>query len=256
MIRRPPRSTLFPYTTLFRSIHNFDYVDIIKNKKTLLTIEGKEIEGLTWRDLQKFIGKRLPSDIYYYILKVVGDDMVHKGQIKSVGTMTQNKKQDNKYDALQQQIESLNEKLSSASSGNSVSMEMLLEVTKSAYVTRIDFMSMELQKKESENERLIRKIDSLEESLDESEELIDELKDKTGMSQYIKMAQEFLIMKTGKAKGITNLSDSNESDIPTEILRTLGVIDWLKVEPNVIEEIIRYIKIFANKLPLKGKQNG
>src|SRR5258708_21194284 len=23
MIRRPPRSTLFPYTTLFRSIHNF-----------------------------------------------------------------------------------------------------------------------------------------------------------------------------------------------------------------------------------------
>src|SRR5260370_16329154 len=24
MIRRPPRSTLFPYTTLFRSIHRFD----------------------------------------------------------------------------------------------------------------------------------------------------------------------------------------------------------------------------------------
>src|SRR5256885_16121361 len=24
MIRRPPRSTLFPYTTLFRSVHSFD----------------------------------------------------------------------------------------------------------------------------------------------------------------------------------------------------------------------------------------
>src|SRR5256885_4741801 len=28
MIRRPPRSTLFPYTTLFRSITRFDGVDL------------------------------------------------------------------------------------------------------------------------------------------------------------------------------------------------------------------------------------
>ena len=28
MIRRPPRSTLFPYTTLFRSIDDQDHVDI------------------------------------------------------------------------------------------------------------------------------------------------------------------------------------------------------------------------------------
>src|SRR2546428_1319109 len=28
MIRRPPRSTLFPYTTLFRSLHNWDVVRI------------------------------------------------------------------------------------------------------------------------------------------------------------------------------------------------------------------------------------
>src|SRR2546422_3073409 len=30
MIRRPPRSTLFPYTTLFRSIH--DGVDMVERK--------------------------------------------------------------------------------------------------------------------------------------------------------------------------------------------------------------------------------
>src|SRR5256885_3019667 len=28
MIRRPPRSTLFPYTTLFRSCHNLGIIDI------------------------------------------------------------------------------------------------------------------------------------------------------------------------------------------------------------------------------------
>src|SRR5256886_15503320 len=27
MIRRPPRSTLFPYTTLFRSVHDHQYID-------------------------------------------------------------------------------------------------------------------------------------------------------------------------------------------------------------------------------------
>src|SRR3712207_7037578 len=30
MIRRPPRSTLFPYTTLFRSIWNRNYIDHIQ----------------------------------------------------------------------------------------------------------------------------------------------------------------------------------------------------------------------------------
>src|SRR3989441_8534689 len=30
MIRRPPRSTLFPYTTLFRSTHHQAYLDIVR----------------------------------------------------------------------------------------------------------------------------------------------------------------------------------------------------------------------------------
>src|SRR3712207_9194110 len=36
MIRRPPRSTLFPYTTLFRSTRSLDY------NKTKVIYEGKE----------------------------------------------------------------------------------------------------------------------------------------------------------------------------------------------------------------------
>src|SRR3712207_7619048 len=32
MIRRPPRSTLFPYTTLFRSITGFSYANVDKIK--------------------------------------------------------------------------------------------------------------------------------------------------------------------------------------------------------------------------------
>src|SRR3712207_2333156 len=41
MIRRPPRSTLFPYTTLFRSRHVGDGVDVISRRSGNLTLEGK-----------------------------------------------------------------------------------------------------------------------------------------------------------------------------------------------------------------------
>src|SRR3712207_8705227 len=32
MIRRPPRSTLFPYTTLFRSLHHRERRDLVQDK--------------------------------------------------------------------------------------------------------------------------------------------------------------------------------------------------------------------------------
>src|SRR3712207_7652976 len=42
MIRRPPRSTLFPYTTLFRSAHPYEgnYSTYLETKKERLKIEG------------------------------------------------------------------------------------------------------------------------------------------------------------------------------------------------------------------------
>src|SRR3712207_7256212 len=55
MIRRPPRSTLFPYTTLFRSPQRYDdprsigmYIYAIRN-----TINGKVYVGQTKRSLAR-----------------------------------------------------------------------------------------------------------------------------------------------------------------------------------------------------------
>src|SRR2546422_8465048 len=53
MIRRPPRSTLFPYTTLFRSIHKLATGDHGGHRVSTgqdLLVQGIICEGI-WRDI-------------------------------------------------------------------------------------------------------------------------------------------------------------------------------------------------------------
>src|SRR2546429_7749692 len=47
MIRRPPRSTLFPYTTLFRSLTEQDMMKSISAKYGRATIAAPEIDSTT-----------------------------------------------------------------------------------------------------------------------------------------------------------------------------------------------------------------
>src|SRR2546426_11513020 len=49
MIRRPPRSTLFPYTTLFRS-HHQAICDIAPALRATAWAEDGVIEGAEWKD--------------------------------------------------------------------------------------------------------------------------------------------------------------------------------------------------------------
>src|SRR3989454_8640759 len=47
MIRRPPRSTLFPYTTLFRSSRSLDVDEVLRTALDALThVTGHEISSL------------------------------------------------------------------------------------------------------------------------------------------------------------------------------------------------------------------
>src|SRR5688572_32707970 len=50
MLRRPPRSTLFPYTTLFRSIHA-GYADIARHLGKILDVLGGDAAHERRREL-------------------------------------------------------------------------------------------------------------------------------------------------------------------------------------------------------------
>src|SRR2546430_13482808 len=69
MIRRPPRSTLFPYTTLFRSIHVDDVVEAI-----MLAASSPSASGATYN-----LGSGTPTslaDLASLIVQVAGTGKV------------------------------------------------------------------------------------------------------------------------------------------------------------------------------------
>src|SRR2546425_4908094 len=59
MIRRPPRSTLFPYTTLFRSLPQVEQVRVGVGRDLLVQVDDRDIDiRLARRDapgLQRFV---------------------------------------------------------------------------------------------------------------------------------------------------------------------------------------------------------
>lgn len=240
----------------FPILENIEYVDLIKNKTTAISLEGKQLEGMRWRAFQIYAGKKIPAGTYFYVIKKNDDDSIYKGQVKIIGNISgESKKQvpSSDYSNLQNTVNGLSKRLDEASTGHGVSVDMLIEVTKSSYTIQIDFLNLELIKRSSENEKLQLKNDSLNDELDNAEDTINELKEKTGIVQYIQYAKEFLQMKAGSLKPVTNLEDSNPSDIPKEIIEVLGIGDWEAVPENVKTEIIHYLKMFIQKLPMKGK---
>src|SRR5256885_6243989 len=49
MIRRPPRSTLFPYTTLFRSLIGGNAVSSAAARRIACTTSPTQMKSMTWR---------------------------------------------------------------------------------------------------------------------------------------------------------------------------------------------------------------
>lgn len=237
----------------FPVLNEVEYIDLVKDRVNVLTIDGKDVENFSWRQLQLYAGERLNPGVYGYTLKFNGNNEIFRGSLKVVSLNKKGLKEMESPEiiAVKKSVDEISKRLNNLKT-DSPGMDLIMSLTKQSYESQLSFLRDEITRKEKSIERLERDIDKLNEQLDAAESIIDDLKSKTGLNQYIGIAKEFLMMKAGNSKPISNLKDSDSTDIPAEILQVLGVVDWSKIDANVLNEIIHYLKIFIQKLPLKG----
>jgi len=236
----------------FPIINDLEFFDVLKGGKTLLTLTSKEIpDGTTWRQLSIRIGQEISAGTYNYSFKLKNNDVVNRGLIRVV-SMNKNEINKNENEFSKELHEIKNQLSNAANKKQDISVDLLISITKQSFETQIGFLNNELSRKEKQIDKLESDIDKLNDELEKCDDLIDDLKAKTGIGQYLELAQTFLNSKIGSAKKITSLKDSSPDDIPEQILKILGAVDWSIVSPEVLDNIIRYLEIFITKLPLKG----
>lgn len=224
-------------------LENFEveYIDLIKNKTLVKSF--KNFKAKNWRALQEFLGNELNvSQQFFYILKLKNNDKLFKGQIRSIAGNDATPVEKKSNEVLSE-INSLRESLKGLNNG--VTTELLISITKQSYETQINFLNQELVRKENYINKLESEINNLENELDQVEP-------QTDLTKYIEIAQTFLKLKQGGLKEVVSLEASNTSDIPEEILTILGLVDYSRIPQTDLNQIISYLKIFIQKLPLKG----
>jgi len=247
----------------FPILKDVDYIDVSKGKSVLLTLKGVEVEGISWREFQLLLGQRLGAGTYYYKLKFANKQELHSGSVKGVDPGMPPVKVDNndQMKTLEGSISALSLKIEKMGKGEGVSVETLLDVTRTSYQGRIDFMLIDLNKKDNEYSALQGKFDALEKELDDQDDIIDDLKSKTGLNQYSgiieRVAEKIIFSKIGTGKGqpLGDLSMSDPKDLPPEIMEVLGVVAWDEVTELVLNKLLHFLKIYITELPQKGVES-
>lgn len=223
-----------------------EYASILKNKKSVLEIEGSDLENKTWREFQIYLGDHLPITSYYFIIKFKNKNEIFTGQIRAVSTDP--KKLEStamESNELTKKIESLEKSLQKAANSGGISFDMLLAATKQGYEARIEYLNQKITDKDQQIQEIKREVNELEDDLNDCEK---ENQKHGGIAQYLAIGEKFLSMKLGKPEKIS-LKDSNTSDIPEEILTVLGVIDWQKIDELSIKRIAENIQNYLSLIP-------
>lgn len=232
-------------------IKDVDYIDI-KRGGTLLKTYGKELNGKTWRKLQELIGKEFGSGKYSYIYKFKSTDELSKGQINGVAMgMPQEEKPESNLELaeIKAAISTLSAKLSESAKGEGGNVSLWVEMTRQNYDSQIRFLNLEIDKRDRTIEKHEVKIETLTVELSETD-------GETPMFNAVDAFQlitQIAMKKFGVGAADVKLEDSNQSDIPPGILQLIGMVDWTKVDEPTRQQIEDSLRLFINKLPLKGQ---
>lgn len=240
-----------PTTLKFPVLSNVEYVSILKNKKSVFeSNEGKEFEGMTRREFQMYLGERLPQGIYYHIIKFKNSGELYQGTIRTVKTGISKEENEMDEGKILKEFQDLKKSLDKATDKGGISFEMLLASTKQGYEAQIQYKDSQIADKDKKIEKLEAEIDELENELDDCEK---QASQNSGLSSTIDVVQKFLAIKTGNVKPVTTLKESDQTDIPGEVLQVLGMVDWQKIDDASYQKIVAGLKQYITFLPLKGQ---
>lgn len=227
-------------------LNNIDYCTITKNKKSVLEIDGKDLEGKTWREFQIYLGDKLPINKYYFTIKFKKGGEIYSGMTKAV-SLDPKKLESNTMDEnkIISEFRSLKDALSKATNQGGISFEMLLASTKQGYEAQIQYLNSKIADKDELIREIKKEVDDLEDDLNECEK---ESAKNSGIGQYLAIGEKILSMKFGKP-GKVSLKDSDSSDIPDQILQVLGIINWQIMDQQNIEKIASSIQQYLSVLP-------
>lgn len=228
-----------------------EYIDLKRNG-VLLKTYGKEVEGKTWRQFQLMIGKEFGSGRYHYMYKANNADSVSKGQVNGVNVSKKEsveivKSSDVDLIFVKESIQKINERLDTFK-GDGLGIDVVLQVTRQNYEMQITFLTREVDKRDAVIIRCENKIDDLENELSNIDD-----PNSGGTIEAFKMVYELVSGRLKGVQSVSNLQDSDQSDIPSEILKLLGMVDWNSVQPEIKTMIIDTLGKYIQKLPMKGK---
>jgi hypothetical protein len=243
-----------PRSLKYEKLINVEYASIVRNKKSVLELEGSSIEGMTWREFQIFLGEKIPPGKCYFTIKFKKSNDLYTGQIRAVSMDGTKLETTGNESEVIKAFKSLESKLSNATSTGGITFEMLMSSTKQGYESQVSFLNQQIVYKDGRIQKLESEIDELENDLDTAEDQIRELQRSTGSSfeKYIEIGEKLLSARFTPGKPVT-LKESDASDIPAELLEILGAVDYSRIQPETLQKIISTLKQYISFLPLKGQ---
>lgn len=230
-------------------LKNVKYISILKNKKSVLEIDGKDVEGLEWRDFGIYLGNHLPIARYFFTMGFNNKNEVFSGQIRAISTDNKkNESNEMESNQLTSLFNDLKADLKKATDKGGISFDMLLQATKQGYEAQISFLTQQVAHKDNLINKFESEIDDLEDDL---ENCIKENSKTSSLSQYIEIGQKLLTTKFGNKEAAT-LKESNPKDIPDEIINILGAVDYSKIDDESMRKIVSGLRQYISLLPLKG----
>lgn len=143
-----------PYDKLKSTFSGVDYLDIIKNKRTILTLKSHEINNKPRREIEEKIGNEFGEGVYNYRVKFFDNEVPAIGRIRAVRTKPENKQEA----AIEKKINAIENKLASLSQSGGVDFNMVMELIKSTYTMQIEFLKSRIAGLEADNARLNKEL--------------------------------------------------------------------------------------------------